>query len=261
MLLLLSPAKKQCFDKMPAVSLQYSKPCFMMQTQALVKVLKEKTAADLQRLMSISAALATLNVDRFQHFEEAPILPAVFAFQGDVYQGLSAGTLPQSALEFAQEHLMILSGLYGVLRPLDQIQPHRLEMGSALAIAEAKNLYQYWNGAITEIINQRLSQHQNPVLINLASQEYFKSVQVKRLKYALIHVEFKEYINGQYRVIALFAKRARGKMARYIISQGLDEPEAIKGFNGDGYQFSLKHSSSDHWVFIRCTDRSRKDPK
>ncbi len=251
MLILLSPAKKQNFDKKSSLSLQCSQPRFLEQTEALIKVLKGKTVSDLQKLMSISPALAKLNVERFQSFEEAPTLPAVFAFQGDVYQGLKAETLSESALEFAQEHLLILSGLYGILRPLDVIKPHRLEMGSALVTEQAKNLYQYWDGVITDAINQRLSQDKNPILINLASQEYFKSVQVKRLKYPLIHVEFKEHANGQYRTIALLAKRARGKMARYIVSKGLDEPEAIKGFNVDGYQFSLTHSTGDHWVFVR----------
>lgn len=255
MLVLLSPAKKQRFEQVIPASFQYSEPYFLKQAHALVKVLKEKTASELQKLMSISPALAKLNVERFQHFEAAPSLPAIFAFQGDVYQGLAAKSLSQSAISFAQEHLMILSGLYGVLRPLDLIRPHRLEMGSALATPQAKNLYQYWDGAVTDAINQRLSQHQNPVLIHLASQEYFKSVQIKRLKYPLIHVEFKEHANGQDRVIALLAKRARGKMARYIVSQGLDEAEAIKGFNVDGYQFSTAHSTDDHWVFVRGVRR------
>ena len=251
MLVLLSPAKKQNFDQKPSLSLPTSEPRFLEQTEALIKVLKEKRISDLQKLMSISITLAKLNVERFQNFDEAPKLAAALAFQGDVYKGLKAETLSESALEFAQEHLLILSGLYGLLRPLDEIKPHRLEMGSALVTAEAKNLYQYWDSAITDAINQCLRRHKNPILINLASQEYFKSIQVKRLQYPLIQIDFKEHANGQYRVIALLAKRARGKMARYIVSQGLDEPAAIKNFNVDGYQFSLKHSTENHWIFVR----------
>ncbi|MCX7122866.1 MAG: peroxide stress protein YaaA [Gammaproteobacteria bacterium] len=251
MFILLSPAKRQSFETAPALTLQYTAPRFLKQTQALLDVLKEKTEEELQQLMSMSPALARLNAERFQTFNKTPGMPALFAFQGDVYQGLAAGTLTQNDIEFAQAHLMILSGLYGVLRPLDQIQPHRLEMGRKLATAEAKNLYQYWDGIITDAINQHLNQHQNATLINLASQEYFKSVQVKRLKHPVIHVDFKEHANGQYRVIALLAKRARGKMARYIISQHLNKPEAIKAFNVDGYQFSPQHSTEDRFVFVR----------
>ena len=171
MLILISPAKRQDFDIAPPVKFTCTTPAFLTHTHELVDVLKEKSAADLQKLMSISPVLGKLNFERFQSFEKAPSLSAIFAFQGDVYQGLSAATLPQSALEFAQAHLIILSGLYGALRPFDHIQPHRLEMGTTLATNKGGNLYQYWGDLITDQINQSLAKQKNPVLINLASQE------------------------------------------------------------------------------------------
>ena len=251
MLILISPAKRQNFEVVPPFDLKYTLPSFLEQTLGLIEILKKKSAADLQKLMSISPALAQLNEARFQAFHEAPSLPALFAFQGDVYQGLSAATLPESALNFAQQHLLVLSGLYGVLKPLDSIQPHRLEMGTLLSNPKGKNLSQYWGDLITDQINRHLAKEAHPVLINLASLEYFKSIQVNRLQYPLIHIEFKEQHQGKYRVIALMAKRARGKMARYIIENSLSEPEAIQSFDADGYQFSVDHSEHNRWVFIR----------
>ncbi len=251
MLILLSPAKRQDFDRVQQAQLKSTCPVFLTETRALVDILKTKSAGDLQKLMSISSALGQLNFERFQSFEAAPERPAIFAFQGDVYQGLSAETLSPSALEFAQKHLLILSGLYGVLRPFDHIQPHRLEMGAVLATRRGANLYQYWGGLITEQINQSLAEQKNPVLINLASQEYFKSVQLNLLQYPVLHIDFKEYRQGQYRVIALMAKRARGKMARYIIENQLAEPASLQSFAVDDYRFSAEHSGQDRWVFVR----------
>jgi cytoplasmic iron level regulating protein YaaA (DUF328/UPF0246 family) len=251
MLTLLSPAKKQTFDFTLPHSFNTTPPSFSKQTKALIQQAKTLTEKDLQALMSISPTLANLNAKRFQQFDEAPTQPALFAFQGDVYQGLDAASLPPKAIEFAQDHLAILSGLYGLLRPLDQIRPHRLEMGINLTTAHANNLYEFWGTEITQLINQRMSTQNHPVLINLASQEYFKSIQPTLLKHPLIHIEFKEHRDGRYLIFGLLAKRARGKMARFIVSNAIDEPEALKSFNVDGYQFTPSLSESNRWVFVR----------
>ncbi len=250
MLILLSPAKKQNFEITP-VCPDLTQPLFLEKTQELVRQLKTKTIAELQTLMSISPALAKLNTTRFQKFDTIATQPAIFAFQGDAYQGFDAASLPQSAIAFAQEHLAILSGLYGILRPLDLIQPHRLEMSTPLVTSQSKNLYSFWGNQITDIINQRLDRQTHPTLINLASQEYFKSVHPKLLRHPLIHIEFKEQRQGKYQTIALLAKRARGKMARFIIENAIDQPEALKSFTRDCYQFNPTLSEANRWIFTR----------
>jgi cytoplasmic iron level regulating protein YaaA (DUF328/UPF0246 family) len=251
LLMVISPAKRQSFDGLLPAHLKCTQPIFQQRTAELIEVLQAQSAADLQKLMSISPALGQLNFERFQAFDQAPRQPALFAFQGDVYQGLAAGSLSPAALEFAQKHLLILSGLYGLLRPLDLIQPHRLEMGTTLTTQQGGNLYQYWGSSITEAVNQHAAQCSEPVLINLASQEYFKSIQTRLLQCPVIHVEFKEYRQGQYRVIALMAKRARGKMARYMIENGLNQLEAIQHFQEDGYVFCPDQGMENQWVFVR----------
>ncbi len=250
MLTLLSPAKKQNFSLAVPAFDKTSAP-FYNKTQQLVKQLQTLNEKDLQQLMSISPALAKLNIERFRQFDQTLSMPALFAFQGDVYQSLDAASLPRKAIEFAQDHLAILSGLYGILRPLDAMHAHRLEMGTQLTTAHGKNLHQFWGDAITQLINQRLAEHNNPVLINLASQEYFGCIQPDLLKYRLIHIEFKEHRNGQYQVIGLLAKRARGKMARFILSNHLDEPQRLQSFDVDGYQFTPALSEENRWVFVR----------
>lgn len=251
MILVISPAKRQEFEKDSPHPLKETQPAYLEKAEELVEILKAKKSADLQKLMSISRELAGLNEKRFQTFSQAPTRPALFAFQGDVYQGLSAATFSRKSIEYAQQHLRILSGLYGVLRPLDQMKPHRLEMGTRLPHPGGGNLYQFWGHVITDAINLHLGKQANPVLINLASQEYFKVIDSTGLKYPVIHVEFKEMHQGEYRVIALFSKRARGKMVRFIIENALIEPQGIKEFDWDGYQFLEGQSTQDRWVFAR----------
>ncbi len=251
MLIVISPAKKQRFDTAVVAEVEVTTPQFSSQAETLVALLKNKTVPDLQKLMALSPTLAKLNVERFQSFDTAVACPALFAFQGDVYQGLAAASLPKTALIYAENHLAILSGLYGLLSPFDLIKPHRLEMGSALATQQGKNLYHFWGESITQALNHRLATHQNPVLINLASQEYFRAIRTNILKHPVIDIEFREYKNGQYKVVSLFAKRARGKMARYILENELATPDAMKSFTVAGYRFSAEHSTECRYVFVR----------
>ena len=251
MLIVISPAKKQRFDVESSSRVRATMAQFSSQAETLVALLAKKSVVDLQKLMALSPTLAKLNVERLQSFETAASCPALFAFQGDVYQGLSAATLSESALRFAETHLAILSGLYGLLMPSDLIKLHRLEMGSALKTAQGENLYQFWGELITQALNQRLATHHNPVLINLASQEYFKAIRRDQLKFPVIDVEFREHKNGQYKVVSIFAKRARGKMARYILENQFDTPDALQSFTLDGYRFSVEHSTECRYVFVR----------
>ena len=254
MLLLVSPAKDLDYQPL-AKQIQPSQPQLLEHSQQLAAICKTLTPADLSSLMHISDKLAGLNVARFAQwqppFTEQNAKAALFAFNGDVYQGLDALSLTDDDIAFAQQHLRILSGLYGVLRPLDLMQPYRLEMGTKLANPQGKDLYAFWQDTITPLLNQQLAALNTDVVVNLASQEYFKAVKAKQLNGKVITPLFKDYKNGQYKIISFFAKKARGLMARYIIQQRLTRPEQLQQFDLAGYQFSAEQSSANELVFLR----------
>jgi cytoplasmic iron level regulating protein YaaA (DUF328/UPF0246 family) len=254
MLFLLSPAKSLDYEStLPAIAA--TQPKFVQQSTELIATLKKKTPQQISDLMDLSEALAKLNVQRYKawspQFTEVNARPAVLAFNGDVYEGLDAKSLKPKDLQWAQVHVAILSGLYGVLRPLDLMQPYRLEMGTALKHGKANNLYQFWGALIAEHLNQQLSHSKEPVIVNLASQEYFKAVDRKALQARVIECVFQDHKNGQYKIISFFAKRARGLMARYAIQQQAKTPEALQAFNLEGYAFEASASSEDSLVFRR----------
>jgi cytoplasmic iron level regulating protein YaaA (DUF328/UPF0246 family) len=254
MLYLISPAKSLDFDT-PVGDVPHTLPQFVAQSSALIHVLKKKSPQQIASLMNLSDALSALNVARYQawtpEFTAANARQAVLAFDGDVYGGLEARSLKAAQLDWAQQHLCILSGLYGVLRPLDLMQPYRLEMGTALVAGKARNLYQFWGSQIAGFLNDRLAADHTPVVVNLASQEYFKSVDRKALKARVIECVFEEYKAGQYKVISFFAKRARGLMARYAITHKITTPRKLEGFNLEGYAFDAQASQPDRYVFRR----------
>jgi cytoplasmic iron level regulating protein YaaA (DUF328/UPF0246 family) len=254
MLLLLSPAKKLDYDSPLGTSL-HTDPLFVDQAKGLINVLKKKSAAQVSQLMSLSDSLAQLNVQRYSDwstkFTQKNARPAVLAFNGDVYEGLDAASLSESQLKWAQDHLAILSGLYGVLRPLDLMQPYRLEMGTKLANSAGKTLYDYWKDTIAPYLNDRLMKDKQPVVVNLASEEYFKSVDLSSLKARVIQCVFQDQKAGAYKVVSFYAKRARGLMARYVIENRINQPEKLSGFNLEGYSFAPDLSSEDKLVFRR----------
>lgn len=254
MLILISPAKTLDFDTAPVTD-KHSTADFLGDSRALVKELKALSPAEISGLMGISDKLGGLNFDRFQSFK-TPFTPknakqAVLAFQGDVYTGLQADTFKARDFDFAQKHLRILSGLYGLLRPLDLIQPYRLEMGTKFKNQRGDNLYQFWGESITTAINQQLTATKSDTVINLASNEYFKAVKPKQLNAEIITPVFKDWKNGQYKIISFFAKKARGLMSAYIIKNRLKNPQDLKQFDMDGYQFAPELSDSQQWVFTR----------
>ncbi len=262
MLFLLSPAKSLDYDT-PTGDVPHTKPQFVAQSAELIALLKPKTPPQIAELMGLSDALATLNVARYQawspRFTAHNAKQAVLAFNGDVYEGLDAKSLQPQDLDWAQQHLCILSGLYGVLRPLDRMQPYRLEMGTALANPKGRDLYKFWGPQIAEHLNQRLRADLTPVVVNLASQEYFKAVDCKALKARVIECVFEEWrpdaknaaTGGQYKVISFYAKRARGLMARYAITQRVVTPKKLESFKLDGYAFDASVSALDRLVFRR----------
>ncbi|NMM05501.1 peroxide stress protein YaaA [Polaromonas sp.] len=254
MLFLLSPAK--ALDYITALPLAaHSKPLFTQQSAQLIDVLKTKTPQQISTLMKLSDALAGLNVARYQvwspKFTAKNSRQAVLAFNGDVYGGLAAKTLSEAQLGWAQQHVCILSGLYGVLRPLDWMQPYRLEMGTALATAQGKNLYQFWGAQIADYLNERAAADSSPVIVNLASQEYFKAVDRKALKARVVSCVFEEFKSGKYKIISFNAKRARGLMLRYAIEKKLTAVSKLQGFDAEGYQFEAAASEPDRLVFRR----------
>ncbi|MDO7597974.1 MAG: peroxide stress protein YaaA [Pseudomonadota bacterium] len=251
MLIVISPAKTLDFETAPSTE-KFSQPRFLPQSQKLINELKDLSTADIASLMKLSDKLAALNMARFQTWQKPFNLQnakqALLAFKGDVYTGLDADTLDVAGLDFAQQHLRILSGLYGVLKPLDLMQAYRLEMGTKFANVKGKDLYQFWGSQLRESIESELK---DGVLINLASNEYFKAVEAKKLKARIITPVFKDWKNGQYKIISFYAKKARGLMSRYIIDHSINEPENIKGFDSEGYRFSPEMSQADEWVFLR----------
>lgn len=258
MLALVSPAKKLDFPDQPD-DLPFTQPAFINEGKTLVKTAGALSRAELKRLMKLSDNLTDLNFQRFKAFAP-PFTPAnarqaIMAFRGDTYIGLDADTLNQKDLAYAQDHLGILSGLYGLLRPLDLVQPYRLEMGTRLATDQGGDLYAFWGEKITQAINNILKLHEKSgeaaIVVNLASNEYFKSVKPGKLNGRLITPVFKEDRDGESRVISLMAKRARGMMARYIIQTRATDAQALKKFNGGGYKFQPHASDDDTWVFTR----------
>ena len=254
MLTLISPAKTLDFDT-PLQTETFSQPTQLTQSRKLIRRLRELGSEDLSKLMNISDNLAELNRQRYRQWK-TPFKPenarqAMFAFKGDVYLGLDAYSLDQPGIDFAQQHLRILSGLYGVLRPLDLMQAYRLEMGTRLDTESGKNLYQFWDDRITRSLNKELKQAESNTLINLASNEYFKSVNPKQLKAEIITPTFREYRNGEHLFISFLAKKARGLMARYMIDNRIDDAEALKDFDSEGYAYNASLSRENEWVFTR----------
>ena len=256
MLSVISPAKTLDFEA-PATSERYSQPIFLNQSQKLIDDLKKLSVQQIASLMSVSDKLAGLNAARFEQWQTPFTLDnakqAVFAFKGDVYTGLDANTLDSKGLDFAQKHLRILSGLYGVLKPLDLMQPYRLEMGTKFGVNGSKDLYDFWGSQIREALADEPS-FKDKVLINLASNEYFKSLDAKKMDATIITPVFKDWKNGQYKMISFYAKKARGLMSRFIIDQQINKPEDLKDFDYEGYRFNADMSKANDWVFIRDHD-------
>lgn len=254
MLITLSPSKGQDFDS-PALTRKYSRPVALKDSELLIKELRKLKQNDLRLLMGISDNIAALNVGRYRSFK-TPFTTknakqAIYAFKGDVYSGINIVKFSDDDLDYAQDHLRILSGLYGCLCPLDLIQPYRLEMKTKLPNPRGENLYQFWGENITEKLNEALEKQQDPTLVNLASNEYFRSVKPGLLKGKLLNINFKDTKNGKTRVVALFAKRARGMMADYIIRNRVEKPADLKKFRQGGYRFSNTLSDDKQWTFER----------
>lgn len=252
MKIILSPAKSLNFEKILPIQ-NFSESLFLKESRQVHKVLKQKSPAALSELMDISDKLAELNWQRNQDwktpFTPENARPAVFAFDGDVYTGLDAYSIPEEKFNLLQDRLRILSGLYGLLKPLDLIQAYRLEMGTKLSMGENKNLYEFWKPIIAKALNKELEKGE--LFINLASNEYFSAVDVKALKVPIITPEFKDYKDGKLKIISFFAKKARGLMVRYILDTNAETIEDLQGFNYDGYRFEANLSKGNQLVFTR----------
>ena len=254
MLIVISPAKTLDYET-PPITDAYSTPDYLDHSRALINRARQYSALDIAEVMAVSMKIAELNFERFEQwqtpFTSKNAKQSVLAFKGDVYTGLQAESLSEDDLQFAQKHLRILSGLYGLLRPLDLMQPYRLEMGRKVDTERGKNLYEFWNDIITEGLNKQLDELGSRHLINLASNEYFKSVKPTHLNAEIITPAFKDYKNGEYKMMGVYAKKARGMLSRYIIENRLSNPEDIKGFNQEGYAFNEDMSEGNTWVFTR----------
>ncbi|MGB0496116.1 MAG: peroxide stress protein YaaA [Kangiellaceae bacterium] len=254
MLTVISPAKSLDFES-PAAKSKTTKPRFLTESQQIIDQIKKLAPQDIAILMKLSDKLALLNYDRFQSFQtpftKKNSKACVFAFKGDVYQGLDAETLSADNLDYAQQHLRILSGLYGLLRPLDLMQAYRLEMGTKFSISLGKNLYEFWGNKLNQSLSKELKKSESPILINLASNEYFKAVKAKQLDFEIITPIFKDFKNDQYKIISFFAKKARGLMSRFIIENKIDHPEGLKDFKVEGYRFAKRLSNDSEFVFTR----------
>lgn len=254
MLIVLSPAKSLDY-KTPAKVKTPTLPEFVTESAKLIADLKKLAPQEVAELMGLSDQLATLNVGRYRDwskkFTEENSKPAIYAFDGDVYDGFDVKSLSPKAVEFAQDHIRILSGLYGALRPLDLMQPYRLEMGTAFKNARGKDLYAFWGERVTESLKKILKRQKKPVLLNLASEEYFKVLQPKKLDCPVIAPVFQDEKDGKYKIISFYAKRARGLMARYVVENRITEPADLKGFNLDGYKYSPSESTPEKPVFRR----------
>lgn len=257
MLMVISPAKTLDYTS-PLATEDFTQPRYLEQSRQLIEILRKLNPNELADLMKLSDKLTGLNVARFTDWQPNFTLEnarqAILAFKGDVYTGLEAESLTSEDFQYAQQHLRILSGLYGVLRPLDLMQPYRLEMGTKLQNSAGNNLYEFWGDSITESLNQSIAEQKASVLLNLASNEYFKAVKPKQLNATLINVDFKDLKNGQYKIISFYAKKARGIMARYVIQNKIDSVEALKDFTEQGYYYSAEQSKPTHLVFLRDYD-------
>lgn len=254
MLIVISPAKSLDYES-PVKTKKFTEPEYLKESSELVSQLKTLAPEDFSELMHISSKLGELNHQRYANwhtpFDLKNARQAVFAFKGDVYIGLEVEQFSTADLNFAQKHLRILSGLYGLLRPLDLMQPYRLEMGSRFQNKKGKNLYEFWDTKLTENVNALLSAEKRPVLVNLASNEYFSSIKAKHLEAQVVTPVFKDFSKGKYKIISFFAKKARGYMAAYIIKNRITKPEQLKDFDVDGYRFSEEDSSAAKLVFLR----------
>ncbi|MBW8192349.1 peroxide stress protein YaaA [Neiella marina] len=254
MLVVISPAKTLDFESAPTTE-TYTQPALLEHSAELIEHCRALAPADIAKLMKVSDKIAGLNAARFAEWQSTftpeNAKQAVLAFKGDVYTGLDAQSLDEASFAYTQQHLRILSGLYGVLRPLDLMMPYRLEMGTKLANERGANLYAFWGDIVTDAVNQALEAQGDDVLINLASNEYFKAVKPKLLQGRVVTPVFKDCKNGQFKIISFYAKKARGLMTRYIIDNQLSNVEQLKQFDTDGYYFSETQSSSDELVFLR----------
>jgi uncharacterized protein len=254
MLMVISPAKTLDYETPPATQ-RYTQPEHLDHAQDLIAQLRDLSPAQIAELMHLSDKLAGLNAARFgswtASFTPENAKQALLAFKGDVYTGLDAESFSEEDFDFAQQHLRMLSGLYGVLRPLDLMQPYRLEMGTKLANPRGKDLYAFWGERISGWLNEALEAQGDQVLLNLASTEYFGAVKRKALNARIIDTEFKDLKNGQYKIISFYAKKARGLMARYVIKERLSDPEGLKDFSYQGYRFAAEQSKADKLVFLR----------
>lgn len=254
MFFVLSPAKN-LNEKAPAPVKEFTQPDLLAEAEILMRQLRELAPQQIAELMHVSDKIALLNAERNVEWH-TPFTPdnakqAVFMFNGDVYEGIAADILKPEQIQYLQQHVRLLSGLYGILRPLDLMQPYRLEMGTAFANTRGKNLYEFWGDIITDLLNDTLAQAGSDILINLASQEYFKSVNTKKLKARLITPVFKDEKNGKYKIISFYAKRARGLMVRYAAEHNITDPEMLKNFDYEGYSFNAAASNESEWVFMR----------
>ncbi len=253
-MLFIVPAKTLDYDTPPATA-RFTHPQHLDHAQELIGQLRQMSPQQIGELMHLSDKLAALNVARYgswqPDFTPANAKQALLAFKGDVYTGLAAEDFSEEDFDFAQAHLRMLSGLYGVLRPLDLMQPYRLEMGTKLANARGANLYEFWGERISGWLNEALADQGDDILLNLASNEYFGAVKRKALKARIIDTEFKDLKNGQYKIISFYAKKARGLMARYVIKERIRDPEQLKAFDYQGYRYSAEQSKPDSLVFLR----------
>lgn len=254
MLAILSPAKTLDFDS-PLVTDQHSVPEFTKESSALIRTLRQLEPSEIGSLMGISDKLASLNHDRYAQwspsFDDETARASILAFKGDVYQGLNAPTMSKRDFTWAQKRLRVLSGLHGLLRPLDRIHPYRLEMGTKLDNPKGKDLYQFWGSKVTDALNEALAEQRSKVLVNLASNEYYKVVQADQIQGRVLTINFKEWRRDAYRFVSFSAKRARGLMARYMIDQRAENADALRGFDVDGYAFNEDLSIEDEWIFTR----------
>jgi cytoplasmic iron level regulating protein YaaA (DUF328/UPF0246 family) len=254
MLAVISPAKRLDFTA-PWTTARQTLPAFQEESQQLIEILRDKSPADIAGLMKLSSNLADLNYERYAswcpEFTRNNAKPAALAFRGDVYLGLDADTLSNHDLAWAQKHLRILSGLHGLLRPLDLIQPYRLEMGTQLKTRAGKDLYAFWGDKITNALNESLREQRQPLMVNLASNEYFAAICPQAIEGRIITPSFKDLKNGRYKFLSFYAKRARGLMARYIITNRVSTLKALREFSEEGYYFCEAQSRGDNWVFLR----------
>ncbi|NCE83917.1 peroxide stress protein YaaA [Pseudomonas sp. Q1] len=254
MLMVISPAKTLDFET-PPVTQRFNQPQYLDHSQALIEQLREMSPAQISELMHVSDKIGGLNAARFGSwtpaFTPANAKQALLAFKGDVYTGLNAETFTDADFSYAQDHLRMLSGLYGLLRPLDLMMPYRLEMGTKLANARGKDLYAFWGTRISQWLNEALAEQGDDVLLNLASNEYFSAVKRTALNARIINTEFKDLKNGQYKIISFYAKKARGMMSRFVIEERINDPAHLKQFEVQGYRFDAQLSKPDNLVFLR----------